>query len=307
MKDIRSLLLVLLSFGLVATWVYHLYDKSIYSLQKKEINNQDSSVAADSVRDSLQKVYSATIRNLDLRLDSTRNTSDSLQARLTIKVNEVRKLRTEITNILKNPNSTSSELLLARQKMKELEEIMKELRSGKNDLEMEKKELNARLNQMSGEVDNLQQNIRHLNDENKSFTEKIKLASVFVASSLHFTTMHTRSEKEQETSQAKRADKFVASFVLQNNFTEYPNAEIMIVITEPDGNILQSSAWDSGSFDTKTEGRKNYTRKMKFDYSKGEQKALIFTLNIDAFEKGIYTLQIWHDGIKIGEIAKALT
>jgi myosin heavy subunit len=307
MKDIRSLLLVLLSFGLVATWVYHLYDKSNYSQRKTEVSIKESAAAMDSVRDSLQKNYTATINKLDTRLDSSRNTADSLQTLIEMKANEISRLRTEISNILKNPKATNDELLLARQKLKELEEIVKELRNEKNTLELEKKELTARLGQMSGEVDNLQQNIRRLNDENKNLSEKIKLASVFVASSLHFTAMHTRSEKEQETSQAKKADEFVGSFVLQNNFNEYMNAEIMIVIIKPDGSVLQNSTWDSGSFDTKTEGKKNYTRKLRFDYTKGEQKALIFTLEADAVQKGTYILQIWHTGLRVGEITKTLS
>jgi myosin heavy subunit len=307
MKDIRSLLLVLLSFGLVATWVYHFYDKSSYSRQKTEVATRDSSAIANEVRDSLQKIYSATISSMDLRLDSSRSTSDSLHTKLVTKVNEVNRLKTEISTILKNPKSNNAELAMARQKMNELEEIVKELRNEKSDMELEKKELTNRLDQMTGEVSNLQQNIRRLDEENKSLTEKIKLASVFVASSLHFAAINVMTDKEQETSLARKADKFVASFVLQNNFNEYMSAEIMIVITQPDGNVLQSSTWDSGSFDTKTEGKKNYTRKMRFDYSKGEQKALIFTLEVAKFQKGTYTLQVWHNGILVGEINKTLS
>ena len=298
---------MLLSFGLLATWVYHFYDKSTYSRQKPEIYARDSSEIANGVRDSLQKAYSATISNLDLRLDSSRNISDSLHTQLVTKVTEITRLKTEISGILKNPKSTNSELTLARQKMSELEEIVKQLRNEKNEMELEKKELTNRLDQMTGEVSSLQRNISRLDEENKSLTEKIKMASVFVASSLHFTALNVMAEKQQETSLARKADKFVASFVLQNNFNEYMNTEIMIVITQPDGNVLQSSAWDSGSFDTKTQGKKNYTRKMRFDYNKGEQKALIFTLDMSGFQKGTYTLQIWHNGILLGEINKTLS
>ncbi|HET6996146.1 MAG TPA: hypothetical protein VFI06_14235, partial [Chitinophagaceae bacterium] len=304
MKDTKSLLLLLLSFGLVATWIYHLYDKSNYSRPVPEsYTRSDSSTA----RDSIQETYSAMLNNMDLRLDSSRNSSDSLRAELENKINEVNRLKVEISNILKSPKTTSSELIVARQKMQEMEEIIRQLREENTALELEKRQLSTRLDQMSGEADNLQKNIRRLDDENKGLKENVKNASVFVASALHFTTFHTKSEKEQETSQAKKANKFVASFILQNNLNEYPNAEVMIVINEPDGRVLQSSAWDSGTFDTKTEGRKNFTRKMKFDYTKGDQKALIFTLDFDTFQKGTYILQIWHNGIKIGETTKTLS
>jgi predicted nucleic acid-binding Zn-ribbon protein len=304
MKDIRSLLLVLLSFGLVATWIYHLYDKSNYSHPKTEVNKKDSATVANGIRDSMQKTYLAT---LDFKLDSSRNSSDSLQAELTIKINEINKLKAEISSIVNDPNSTASQLALAKQKMSELEEIIKELRKEKAALELEKQKLNARLDQVTEEVNNLQQNIRHLDDENKGLTDKIKSSSVFMASALHFTALNLREAKEQETSQSKKADKFIASFVLQNNLNEYMNAEVIIVIINPNGQVMQSSTWDSGLFDTKTEGKKNFTRKIKFDYSKGEQKALIFSLEVDSFQKGTYTLQIWHNGQRIGETSKTLS
>jgi len=306
MKDIRSLLLTLLSVGLVATWVYHLYDKATYSQRRDNIGSVDPATITDAVRDSLQKVYSATIDDLDTKLDSTQSNSDSLQAQLGTKVKEINRLKAEISKILKNPHSTNSELAMARQKMKELEAIVEELRTEKNSLETEKEQLNTKLDQLSGEVTDLQNNIHRLDAENKSLTEKIKMASVFVASALHFTAMDVKETKEQETTQARKADKFVMSFILQNNFNDYMNAELVIVILEPDGQVLQSSTWDSGTFDTKTEGKKNFTRKIRFDYIKGEQKTLIFSLDVDSLQKGAYTLQVWHEGLKIGEISRTM-
>jgi len=65
MRDIKTLLLALLSTGLVATWVYHLYDKTIYTSQKREVYIKDSIAVAEAVRDSLQKIYSSTKNELD--------------------------------------------------------------------------------------------------------------------------------------------------------------------------------------------------------------------------------------------------
>ena len=306
MKDIRSLLLVLLSVGLVATWVYHFYDKAGYSQRVAATPAIDSTAIAENIRDSLQKVYTATINDRDFKLDSSRNTSDSLRMLLTSRISEINKLKGEISSILKNPNSTSSQLKEARKKMTELEEKVEQLRGQNSSMEAEKETLNARLDQLNGDVANLEQGIRRLDEENRVLTEKIKLASVFMASTLHFTAIDVRDTKEQETAQSKKADKFVASFILQNNLNQYLNAEVFVVVTEPDGHVLQSSTWDSGTFDTKTEGRKNFTRRIKFDYEKGEQKRLIFSLESDSFKKGTYKLQVWHLGILIGESTKTL-
>jgi TolA-binding protein len=305
MKDIRTLLLVLLSVGLVATWGYHIYDKTNYS-RVAQAAVTDSIAVANTIRDSLQKTYAGTITQLDVQLDSSRNTSDSLVNQLNLKVYEINKLKSDISSILKNPRSTSSQLAIANKKMVELEEKVQQLRDANGDMEAEKLRLNTRLDQLSGDVGKLEQNIRRLDDENKSLNEKIKLASVFVASAVHFAAIDVRGDsKEQETGQAKKADKLVASFVLQNNLNEYPNAEVIVVIEEPDGHVLQSSIWDSGMFDTR-DGRKSFTRRIKFDYEKGEQKQVIFSLDVSSFQKGNYKLQIWHNGFRIGEMNKTL-
>lgn len=306
MKDIRSLLLVLLSVGLVATWVYHIYDKTTYSKHSAMSIPIDSMAIANRIRDSLQHAYSDAINSLDFKLDSSKITTDSLRAQLTYRVGEINRLKNEIGTILKNPNTSSTQLKDAKKKMTELEERVDELRTENSSMEAEKLSLSNQLDKITGEVTSLEQNMRKLDEENKELKEKIRTASVFMASALHFTAVDLRNDKEQETAQSKKADKFVASFLLQNNLNQYMNAEVFVTIYRPDGSVLQNSAWDSGTFDTKADGRKNFTRKIKFDYEKGEQKRLIFSLDADNFQKGKYILQVWHQGVLIGETYKIM-
>lgn len=306
MKDIRSLLLVLLSIGLVATWVYHIYDKSTYSQRQAGVVTSDSAAKVAEIRDSLQQVYSATISDLDSRLDSSRHSNDSLREQLTYRINEINILRSEIIAILKNPASTSSELTEAKKKMKELEEKVQELRDQNSSIEAEKKSLTAQLQQVTTEVTTLEKNMRTVDEENKQLKERIKTASVFLASALHFTAIDKKEEIEVPTAQAKKADKLVGSFVLHNNLNQVMNAEVFVIITEPDGHTLQNSNWESGSFETRQGTKKSFTRKVKFDYDKGEQKRLLFSLDVDSFQAGRYKLQVWHDGMLIGEAAETL-
>ena len=86
MKDIRSSLLAMLSMGLVATWVYHLADKSRYSRQRREVYIKDSMAVAQGVQDSLQKIYSYTIRELGAQLDSSKLTEGELKNELNAKL-----------------------------------------------------------------------------------------------------------------------------------------------------------------------------------------------------------------------------
>ncbi len=307
MKDIRTLLLGMLSVGLVGTWVYHLYDKTQYSKQKTEVPNKDSVAVANTVRDSLQKIYGAALSNLDTKLDSTRSTADSLKFKLDGKLNEVLKLRSEIGGILKNKNATESDLGIARQKIGQLEGLVDEMKGQKNTMEEEKQRLSDVLTQLTGEINGLQQNMKRLGDENKNLTEKVSVAAVFVASGIRLSPVTVKNDKEQETSLAKKATKLVISFDVQNNVNDYDNTEVYVVVIQPDGEVLKNDIWESSSMDTHDSGRKMYTMKLRFEYIKGETKHLQFSLNADEYQKGNYTLQVYHHGYMIGQAVKTLS
>ncbi|MBK5270736.1 MAG: hypothetical protein JJE22_06960, partial [Bacteroidia bacterium] len=261
---------------------------------------------ADAVRDSLQKIYSNTISEMDNRLDSTRSNADSLKEELDSTLSEIYKLRNDIGGILKNRKSTKADLTLAREKISELQQRVNALRNQNTDMEKEKQRLSTVLDQLSDDMKGLEQNAKRLIDENKLLTEKINLASIFVASEVMLTPVTVKNDRELETSIAKKTSKFVISFTVQNNISENPNAEVVIIVTQPDGSVLQNSVWDAGSFETRNEGRKNYSLKFKFEYQKGEPKDLIFSLNADSYSKGNYMLQIYHNGILIGKAVKYL-
>ena len=266
---------------------------------------KDSVAVAEGIRDSLQKIYTVTINDLDSQLDSTRSNSDSLKSQLSSRIGEINKLRGEISSILKNRNANQSDMTLARSKINELQRKINELRTQNSSMEQERLRLNAILDQLNNEMRGLEQNVRKLDDENKSLTEKINLASTFVASELRFSAMDVRASKEIETAQAKRADKFVISFVVQNNINDYNSAEVFIVVKQPDDIVLQNAVWESGNMASRA-GQKEYTRKIRFEYTKGEAKRLLFSLDPDKYQKGNYTVQLYHNGSMIGQTIKTL-
>ena len=306
MKDIRSSLLVMLSVGLIGTWIYHLYDKTQYSQQRHEIYIKDSAAVADGIRDSLQKIYSATITGLDTQLSATKTNADSLKTKLEGKLTEIYKLRNDITSILKNRNATKADLETARQMINELQQKVNDLKDQNSSMEEEKIRLTGILDQLNEDMKGMEQNIKRLGDENRVLTEKINLASVFVASDLRFYAVTLKNQKEIETNQAKKATKFILSFTVQNHFTENNAADMFIVVAQPDGQTLKFSVWESGVFDTRNEGKKDYTLKIHFGYEKGESKNLLYSLNADTYEKGTYTMQVYHNGIRIGQTTTLL-
>ena len=307
MNDTKTLLLSLLSVGLVGTWVYHLYDKTQYTNKRNEIYIKDSIAVAQGVQDSLHKIYSNTINNLDAALDSTKSTAGLLQGELSTKLTEIKRLRSEITTILKRNNFNKEDLDLAKKKTVELQQLVADLQNKNSTIEEEKTQITNILDRVNIQVKSLEGNVQKLDKENKVLTEKVTLASTFVASELKFSPVTVKKDKEQETNQANKISKLVISLAVQNNLSDYENADIFIVITQPNGRILKNDdAWETNTLNLQSGGRINYTRRVKFEYQKGETKRLILSLNADEYINGTYTLQVYHNGYMIGQIMKTL-
>ncbi|HEX7844594.1 MAG TPA: hypothetical protein VF476_02270 [Chitinophagaceae bacterium] len=306
MRDTKSILLVMLSTGLVGTWTYHLYDKTQYLNTRKEIYVKDSAAVAQAVQDSLQKVYSHTINNLDAQLDSTKNNAGQLQGQLDNKLAEINRLRSEIAAIIKKNDVKKEDLDLARSKTVKLQQLVAELENKNTSIEDEKRQIAAVLDKVNVQVKNLEGNVQQLNQENKVLTEKITAASTLMASDIKFSPVTVKNNKEQETSQAKKASKLVLSFTVQNNIADYENAEVFVVVTQPDGKIVKNDdVWEVPTT-LQNGSRVNFTRRVRFEYHKGESKQLLFSLNAEEYLKGTYTMQLYHNGFMIGQTNKTL-
>lgn len=307
MRDTRSLLLLLLSVGLVGTWIYHLYDKTRYSHRKTEIYIRDSTAIADGVRDSLNKLYSSELRALGNRIYFSENSTDSLKGTWSNKLNELGKLKAEIAEILKSRNITKNDLLTARKKIEELRSKVDELKIDNISILQETNRLNTILQQLNTEIKDLQNSVSKINADNQLLSERINLASIFVATDISLNAITVKKEQESETTTARRTNKLVASFLLQNQAYDFNNTEVFALVIQPDGQVLTTDDSDAASFETKTEGVLSFTKKIKLDYVKGEKRRIVIPLQTNDVKKGNYRLQIWHKGIMIGEAIKRLT
>ena len=293
MKDTRTVLLILLSVGLVSTWVYHIYDKTIYSQQKNEVSVKKADTPP-GIQDSLEKIYSLTVDKLATQLDSAKNTTGLLQSELIARLGEINLLKTEIADLLKKSNVKKEDLDLAGRKTTEFQQLVARLPKKSTGIAEEKKEPFPLPNEMK------------IQEEKDLPIERTNTASVFTASDLRFTPVGLKNDREEETNDAQTADKLFISFAVKNNNTGYNNAEVFAIIIQPDGKVLQPDVWESATISTHDYGRKPYTRKLSFEYQKGETKHLSLTLKSEDYEKGNYKLQVFHNGYMIGETMKTL-
>jgi len=302
MRDNKSLLLALLAAGLVITWVYHIYDKNQYSNQTREVFIKDTTAVARAVSDSLRTIYSQMLDQLGVEKIQIDSSYNLLKDEYGQKIAEINKLHSEIADILKRKVLAPGDFTETRIKINDLQQKIIDLKAGDTLLATRLKKPDETLSASNGEEKSLQQTTQKTKIANKEIVQKIDNVPVFKASDINFAAYSVRSDqKETETTEQNKAYKFVSSFVVKNSTADVKNAEIIIVITDPSGKSLNTEVWDAGSFDTKKEGKKVYTRKVKFEYNKGEAKHLNFSLEPDSFEKGTYKLSLYHNGIRIGQ------
>jgi len=80
------------------------------------------------------------------------------------------------------------------------------------------------------------------------------------------------------------------------------------VVTGPDGKPITTPSDGSGTFQTRDEGEKVFTNKVDVQYTQGQRTPVSFDWKIDNnhYQTGNYTIQIYHNGYKIGEGTKSL-
>jgi hypothetical protein len=304
-----SIIFLLISLVMLGILGYNLYTQTEHRRElvaaKLKTVTKVADPVVDKTRDSLQKMYAATITNFqpDTKIDSAFKTADPVQVSLIDnKLTDYHKLRNEISTLLKD-NSSTADLELARFKIKELQVKLDELKSRNIDIENENKRLHALLDQLpkSNNTSAAVTDTRSIEEAPAKQVAENNSNAVFSASELR---LAAADEKDAEVNSAGETEKFIGSFVVRNSLAQ-GTGEVMLVLIQPDGKVLRN-AWESGSFDADG-GKKIYSRKIRFDYNKGEAHRLNFSVPLDSCQKGTYTLQLYSKGKVIGKIVRTMS
>ncbi|MBK6383860.1 MAG: hypothetical protein IPF69_10415 [Chitinophagaceae bacterium] len=82
---------------------------------------------------------------------------------------------------------------------------MAELQNKNISIEEEKKQITDVLDKVNVQVKNLEGNVQKLDQENKVLTEKVNLASSFIASELKLSPVMVKNDKEQGNQPGKKS------------------------------------------------------------------------------------------------------
>ena len=298
-----ALVLITISFLLISIWGYRFYYQDKNAKPAEQLVDKPVTINPNTTRDSLQTLYNATVQQFDYKQDSASDNTDSLTQNFDNNLVQYNTLRNEIANILKNKTS-AADMIIAREKIVELQQKVDQLRKKINEVEEENKRLNKLLKQLISERPKINRDTKTIVAENKVSTKK-DVSSSFAVFNLHFAAITIDNDKEHVTSVASKTNKMEGSFYVRSTSEQSNSTEIEVIVLQPNGKVLQSSAWESGTFETPS-GKKVYSVKIHFDYSQHGNKPLYFSLSAPKFQKGIYTMQIYHNGMMIGRKIKKL-
>jgi hypothetical protein len=306
---ISLVMLLLISLGLIITWVYYFYDENNQE-GKAVLPARDSVALVSRQRDSLKHVYASTLNGLRNPVDSIWNKEFTPKDSIDSKLAEFDRLRQEISILLQRSTS-NTELDTARTKIAFLQRTIEDLRNRTLAIEQENKRLNevvqklsTRLGKQEGPVATEHPDKRAIKMGNTSANTAVA-SSGFTTSDLRLTAYKSLDGSQEETEEAGLANMLRGSFTLRNNDAEDYHGEVYVVVQQPDGKPLINSAWESGSFDSK-DGKKVYSARIPFDYSAGEQKHLSFSINTEDLFIGGYSMLVYHNGIVIGKTSRTL-
>jgi cell division protein FtsB len=296
----KNIIIGVLAVALLGTWAYFLYSKNE---SDKTISEKTVAVTqAMTARDSAQALYSLTLQ----RLDALTGENNTLKNQAADNNSQISKLKAEISGILSKKNASEAEVRRAKALIAQLNQTIANLEAENARLTGENQVLAANNTQLTSEKQVLQTNLQTTTAEKDELAQTVDVASTFSASNIQITPINEkRNGKEKTTTTAKKVDKLVVSFDVENRVARSGPADIYVIVTGPDGKVITDPAAPS-TLSTRNDGDKPYTYKTTIQYEQGTRKSIQVPMHQDHFQTGDYKIEIYQNGFKIAEGVRSL-
>jgi regulator of replication initiation timing len=262
---------------------------------------QGKIASANTTTDSLRNEYSDAL----MRLDSITGINNNYQGQLSDNQSEISKLKGEINSILRKKNASAAELARAKSLIASLNDKIGTLEAEVARLTGENQQLATTNTVLQGEKQTLETNLQSTTAEKEVLAGRVDVGSTFTATRIEIKPLQEkRSGKEKETTNAKRVDKLMISFDVENRIAPSGPADIYVIVTGPNGQVISDPA--AGVLTTRQDGDRQFTFKTTVDYEQGTRKNIAVPLRQNNFQTGNYKIEIYQNGFKIAEGIRSL-
>jgi hypothetical protein len=172
----------------------------------------------------------------------------------------------------------------------------------------ENKTLSADKVVLTQDKEKLTQDLVVTNTAKMELEKKVDVASTLNANNITVTPINVKGNgKEKISTNAKRVDKLLISFDVNNRIAQPGTTDLFVLITGPDGKTMVSSGNTATKFTTREDGEKEFTAKVPVAVETAVKKNVEFAFTPgNTFQQGSYKIQIYQNGFLIGEGTKEL-
>jgi myosin heavy subunit len=283
-----KIIIGILIVALIGSWVY------FNSTNNTLIKENEVKVAAI---DSSKNVINAEFIAASAKVDSLTAQNTELSGDLLTKTDEIKKLKSNIGNILKNQKATNSELASAKTMIAELNGKLAGLVSDLEKAQVENKQLTAKNEDLTNQNTNLNNNLSTTTKEKERIQD---IASTLHASGFNIESIRVREDgTERKTNNAKRANTIRVSFQLdKNKITPTGAQDVYVCLTNPEGKAIG----DGATFATREDGQRSFSNKLTVQYVQNAALPVNFDIKQSSkLTEGEYKVEVYNNGFKIGE------
>jgi predicted nucleic acid-binding Zn-ribbon protein len=294
----KNIIIGALAACVVGLGAYTVVDKNKSTEQIQQKDVQIAKVVDE--KSDVQNNFDASLA----RLDSMATVTKGMEGNLTEKNAEIAKVKTEIRSILNKKNATAAELGRAKKLIADLNGKITGMEADIARLTEENKGLNEEKVVLTKDKEKLTQDLVTTTTAKQELDKKVDIASTLNASNIMVKSINVKGNgKEKETTVAKRIDKLLISFDVNNRIAQNGVTDLFVLITGPDGKTMQTAVGGNGTFTTREEGEKSFTAKVPVDMETAKKKnvAFAFVPGPKSFQMGSYKVQIYQNGFLIGE------
>ncbi len=301
-KNYKNTVIGILALAFAGTGGYLIYDKN---KNKEVIVQQQTQIAqVTDEKSDIQKSFDGSLA----RLDSMTGVNAALENKLSQKNSEITKTKNEIRSILNKKNATVAELSRAKVLIASLNDKITTMEQDMVRLTNDNQVLTNDKVVLTQEKEKLNVDLTTTTVIKEELEKKVDIASTLNANNIAIIPVNVRKNgEEKNTATAKRVDKLVISFDVNNRIAQTGTTEVFVLIIGPDGKPISTEALGSGTFTTREEGEKSFTTKLPIEVETAKRKSVQFSFTPGAdFQQGSYTIQIYQNGFMIGEGTKEL-
>ena len=278
---------------IIGSWIY--FNSSKVDI----ITTYDNKIA---VIDSAKAKIQAEFIEVSAKADSLTNQNTTLQGDLLDKSNQIQKLKSNISTILRKQNATDAELAEAKTLIADLNGKVTNLFADLGKAQAENKDLTAKNEVLNTTNTTLNTNLTAAQKEKERLQD---IGSTLHASNFSIEALRVKDDgSEKKTTNTKRANTIRLSFQIdRNKITPTGAQELFVSITGPDGKAFN----ETGKINTREDGAKAYSNKVSVQYEQNKDLPVSYDIKNITFTEGEYLVEIYHNGFKIGEGKTKLT